>query len=99
LASIIFSVFLTGPLLNLKFSRTSTQDSIHVHAEQAVNHAHVNKEFVCIQGLRTVPALRRQSQLTVSAFTAIVIALKLSLGDERLMALLFLSQENSHVFS
>ena len=48
LVSIICSIFLTGPLLvsiNFNIFKTSTQDNIHVHAEQAMNHAHVNKEF------------------------------------------------------
>ena len=33
------------------------------------------------------------------SFTAIVIVLRLSLGDERLMASSFFSQENSDIFS
>ena len=43
------------PRSNLMFSRTSTQDSIHVHAEQAMNHTHVNKEFACTHCLLTIP--------------------------------------------
>jgi len=62
LASIIFSVFLTGPLLtSIKFNvlenvNTKQYRPIHIHAEQTMNRAHVNKAFACTHCLLTVLA-------------------------------------------
>ena len=104
LASIIFSVFLTGPLLtSIKFNvfeniNTRQYTYMYMQSKPWITHTSTKNLRVHVAYLLALTITTNCFSLYLS-FTVIVIVLRLSFSDQRLVASSFVSQENSDIFS